>query len=270
MGQTSNILTLRKKELNQLNMDSKVFVYEEQLLQKIKQSLKIENIIVSESFLNLSENLAQLTVTGFVETKKLSEFKRNTSLVLQKANAKGLFKDAIYKTLLPSNSIYIEKPILKIKLIILNTYLSTGENKLKLKKLYISLKLFTGILFTRRFNLFIDFLKITLLFSELKINPTAYLNLLGKIFKVLQKRSHNKFVFFLKKLFTFIIRDNSNTIKGVKFIINGRIQGKPRANSTKILLGRVPTQTISANIKFAKTHVYTLYGAFGFKIWLHY
>ena len=84
------------------------------------------------------------------------------------------------------------------------------------------------------------------------------------------------FIAFLKNLAKILVTDLSrvpflnktNRIKGVKFLINGKLKGKTRANSILIVKGLVPAQTISANIDFSKTHVFTVYGVFGFKIWI--
>ena len=53
-------------------------------------------------------------------------------------------------------------------------------------------------------------------------------------------------------------------------MINGKLKGKLRASSLKILVGKIGTQTISSEIDFSKVHVYTIYGCFGIKIWVNY
>lgn len=142
------------------------------------------------------------------------------------------------------------------------------------KYLYIHFKRFINMLFSRRFNLFIDFIKLTSLFIKSKITSNNYLYLLSQIFRLLTKKKHSRFMYFLKFLFTRIIKMEAkfgNTlIKGVKFLINGKILGKPRSSSSRLLVGSVPIQTINANIQFSKVHVYTLYGVFGFKFWVYY
>ena len=59
-----------------------------------------------------------------------------------------------------------------------------------------------------------------------------------------------------------------SNIIGIKFIVNGKLQGKTRADSSCIQVGAVPAQTLDKNIDFSMLHVYTLYGAFGFRIWI--
>ena len=60
------------------------------------------------------------------------------------------------------------------------------------------------------------------------------------------------------------------SLAGLKFLLSGRIRGKSRSSSTLIQLGNVPTQTIIKKIDFASSHVYTLYGVFGIKMWSYF
>ena len=73
--------------------------------------------------------------------------------------------------------------ILAIKLVNLNNYL----DKELLNSFYRNFKRFVGVLFNRRFNLFIDFLKINSLFLKSKISSKLYLSILGQVFKILPK-----------------------------------------------------------------------------------
>jgi len=57
-------------------------------------------------------------------------------------------------------------------------------------------------------------------------------------------------------------------IKGLKFLIQGKLKGKPRSKSFLYTVGRIPVQTVTANIDFAKSHVFTIYGVFGMKLWI--
>ena len=48
------------------------------------------------------------------------------------------------------------------------------------------------------------------------------------------------------------------------------MMGKTRASTVKIEKGALSLTTINADCIENKLHVYTLYGAFGFKIWINY
>jgi ribosomal protein S3 len=81
---------------------------------------------------------------------------------------------------------------------------------------------------------------------------------------------------FLKVLFKSLIEisnnstnKNVNSVSGIKLLISGRLKGKPRSSTSCIQVGSIPSQSLDKNVNFSKIHVYTLYGAFGFKIWVH-
>jgi ribosomal protein S3 len=82
----------------------------------------------------------------------------------------------------------------------------------------------------------------------------------------------------LRSLFKLLTNKNLNvkinnlqikSILGIKFIIQGRLQGKPRASNNIILIGSVPTQAFQKNIDYSLNHIYTKLGAFGIKLWIH-
>jgi len=122
-------------------------------------------------------------------------------------------------------------------------------------------------LFVRRFNLYIDFLKLTTLLSTSFIETSSYLYILVQIFKNLSKKSHNNFMFFIKLLFKLLINLKFN-ILGLKLEISGKLKGKDRSSSAIIKEGRISTQTIDSNVTYAKSSVYTSLGAFGLKLWV--
>jgi len=101
-----------------------------------------------------------------------------------------------------------------------------------------------------------------------------YVFLLGEIFRRLTKKKHGKFLLFVKILFKFIItkykfRYVYDQILGIKFIISGKIKGKLRARNTSIQIGLIPISTQNKNIEFSKSHVFTIYGTYGIKVWVY-
>lgn len=180
--------------------------------------------------------------------------------------------DSFLKTLFYKNFNDLNSNVLSINLVNLNNYLDRDL----LNSFYKNFKRFVGVLFNRRFNLFIDFLKVNSLFLKSKISSKLYLLLLGQIFRILPKSKHGRFLLFLKILFKSLIdisksssNKKINSILGIKFLIGGRLKGKPRSSISCIQVGSVPSQSVDKNVDFSKIHVYTLYGAFGFKIWIH-
>nr|YP_009393353.1 ribosomal protein S3 [Symphyocladiella dendroidea]ARW61915.1 ribosomal protein S3 [Symphyocladiella dendroidea] len=57
-------------------------------------------------------------------------------------------------------------------------------------------------------------------------------------------------------------------ISGIKIQISGRLNGAEIARKEWVREGRVPLQTLRANIDYAYTRAHTIYGILGIKIWL--
>jgi ribosomal protein S3 len=124
---------------------------------------------------------------------------------------------------------------------------------------------FNKRLFSRRFTLFMDFIKLTRLFAIRKINIKAYIYALALVFKGLHKKVHGLFFIFLKTIMYRLIKDHKSAILGVKVIISGKLKGKQMASLKTISIGKLGTSTISADMNFARIHLYTLYGCYGIK-----
>lgn len=58
-------------------------------------------------------------------------------------------------------------------------------------------------------------------------------------------------------------------VKGVRIAISGRLGGAEMSRHEEIKRGRIPLQTIRANIDFARTCAYLPYGVIGVKAWIY-
>nr|QCI05454.1 ribosomal protein S3 [Crouania attenuata] len=65
-----------------------------------------------------------------------------------------------------------------------------------------------------------------------------------------------------------IQRAQKANIQGVKIQVSGRLNGAEIARKEWIREGRVPLQTLRANIDYAYTQAHTIYGILGIKVWL--
>lgn len=196
----------------------------------------------------------------FVKTKSRRKKKSKKFLTKRKAS-KNIGVAKTLSTLtehLHSNNLIINKIIL----------LNKQVNLRIVRIMHSNLRFFKKMLFSRRFDLYYDFLKLTSLLITKKVRIDVYNNILGKIFRFLMKKSHNKFFSFLKKLSHILTR--SSTIEGIKFGINGKLKGKLRAKSFRLEVGKIGIQTITSDIDFSKVHINTLYGCFGLKTWIKY
>lgn len=274
MGQKSNVLTLRKKQ-NSLSFsgnekESIKFLRGLQFLKSFEQLLKKKNILLVESQINFVGNKVYLDLYVFFKVSKLIHYRKKTLKSIKSSQFLNVKKKAI--TFLTREFSSLKSNFILLKLNVINKKV----NKKLVRFFYSKLKRFPGILFSRRFNFFIDFLKATSLFSERYLSLKAYLSFIGLIFKVLQKKTHGRFLLFLRVVFDLIVYSSrvkrlssKSDIKGLKFVLNGKIKGKARASSNCSLFGRVPNSTITKDIIFAKFDVYTLYGVFGLKAWVY-
>ena len=57
-------------------------------------------------------------------------------------------------------------------------------------------------------------------------------------------------------------------VKGVKIQVAGRLNGAEIARSEWVRAGRVPLQTLRADIDYATKEANTIYGILGIKVWL--
>jgi small subunit ribosomal protein S3 len=58
-------------------------------------------------------------------------------------------------------------------------------------------------------------------------------------------------------------------VKGVRVAISGRLGGAEMSREEEIKRGRVPLQTIRADIDFAREQAYLPYGVIGVKVWIY-
>lgn len=95
-------------------------------------------------------------------------------------------------------------------------------------------------------------------------NPDAEAELIGDfIVEQLEKR-----VAFRRAVRKGISRAQAANIQGIKVQVSGRLNGAEMARSEWIREGRVPLQTLRANIDYAEKRANTIYGVLGIKIWL--
>ena len=63
-------------------------------------------------------------------------------------------------------------------------------------------------------------------------------------------------------------RAQKQNVNGIKIQVSGRLNGAEMARSEWIREGRVPLQTLRADIDYATKEAHTIYGILGIKVWL--
>lgn len=258
MGQKSNTTTLRgtNRPLNLYLSNPKLFTKLTMFLDRLNDLLTTKNILVLDKTLNIVNNSCYISLELFYKSIKTASYKKK-------------YINLIYKKNIRSKLLSIFSALNQSIFIITLKNMNKQVNKAVLSFIYSKLKMFISTIFSRRFNLFIDFLKLTSLLVEKKIDANQYIRILANVFKLLPKQSHTRYLFFLKYTFKVLTSDQlDNRVKGIKFVIQGKLQGKPRSTVYSIKEGSVSVQKLTQDISFSRAHAYTLLGAFGLRIWI--
>lgn len=274
MGQKANLISLRKnieKVLLINTLNSELFVKSFVFLNFFERFCNIKNILISFKTISLVSNKIYFYFEVFFRTNKLMFYKK------KQVNKVLLDKKTFYNSKITSFlTSFFDKTnpnLVCLSLNVVNLNLTKNYYLKFLKQVYVFNKRFLFVLFDRRLNLFIDFIKIVVLFVFNKISINIFLFTLCQIFKNISKAKHTKFLLFVRELFIYLTSihlNGVNTILGLKLVINGKVKGKTRASSTCIKKGSVPIQSLSKKIEYSKSHVFTRYGVFGFQVWVHF
>jgi ribosomal protein S3, bacterial type len=74
---------------------------------------------------------------------------------------------------------------------------------------------------------------------------------------------------FRKVMKQAISRIERSGAQGAKVVIGGRLNGAEIARSEKLVWGKVPLNTLRADIDYARGAAHTSYGAIGIKVWVY-
>lgn len=244
----TNCLT-KSKRLN--------FLENYNLISGLEQLLSTKSILCNSPSLLKSNSNYKIQVFAFYRTKSLLKYRRklkNDSNEILASSSKNVV------------DLFFERNSGNIELICLNRQI----NKDCVKKDYSFYRRYKHQLFTRNYNLWLDFIKATNLVIKKVADVSVLLNLFGLLFKHLNKRRHGKFKQFVTGLFEHILKTYSTEIKGLKLVVSGRLSAKPRSSISKIERGTLNLTCKDANVHSTQMHVYTIYGAFGLKLYINY
>jgi small subunit ribosomal protein S3 len=99
-------------------------------------------------------------------------------------------------------------------------------------------------------------------FEVKKVDLDATL-LAGLVAEQLEKR-----IAFRRAIREALQRAEKQNVNGIKIQVSGRLNGAEMARSEWIREGRVPLQTLRADIDYATAEANTIYGILGIKVWL--
>lgn len=261
MGQKAVLNSLRLKNNMLICSTSSYYIPLLQYFFHLKNTASKKGIMITRMNITIASNSILLFFDFFYTTRKIIWYKKRSRSLLKKitSNKKDIKLKSFFDEYL--KNLRINKYILKIRA--LNRFANLTFSRF----LYTKLRKFTSTLFSRRFYLWIDFLKATSLFCFAFLEAEILLKFFLNIFKVLPKRSHNRYLAFLKTYFRTLL--DAKKIKGFKFLISGKLGGKLRSSSKYIKDGLLPSRIEEKPLIYAKNHVYTLLGTFGGKLWIY-
>jgi len=102
----------------------------------------------------------------------------------------------------------------------------------------------------------------------IKVSEIEFVDLEAKLLADLVAEQLEKRIAFRRATRTILQRAQRQNVNGIKIQVSGRLNGAEIARSEWIREGRVPLQTLRADIDYATTEANTIYGVLGIKIWL--
>lgn len=270
MGQKSIVITLKKMIKNPnlslvLDRSPKHLQVSIKLQNTLERLLQRKKIMVIKKTLNINNNQLNMSLTLYFRTSRVDGLKKKLNGTANKLSVEFLTK------LIHNNSLNFNPNFILLKLNIINKVL----NKSLISLIYLKIKKFERLLFTRRLNVFFDFVKSSSLLCLNKLSVSAYLSILIEIFKVLPKNLHSRFFLFLNVVIYLLVKDKKvkdlskgSNIDGIRVSISGKLKGKLRKASVRNQVGKIPSQSTERNTTFSKMNAHTRIGVFGFKMWL--
>jgi small subunit ribosomal protein S3 len=102
----------------------------------------------------------------------------------------------------------------------------------------------------------------------IKIFEVEKVDLEAKLLANLVAEQLEKRIAFRRAIRTALQRAQKENVNGIKIQVSGRLNGAEIARSEWIREGRVPLQTLRADIDYATSEANTIYGVLGIKVWL--
>lgn len=102
----------------------------------------------------------------------------------------------------------------------------------------------------------------------IKVSEIEFVDLEAKLLADLVAEQLEKRIAFRRATRTVLQRAQRQNVNGIKIQVSGRLNGAEIARSEWVREGRVPLQTLRADIDYATTEAKTIYGILGIKIWL--
>ena len=202
MGQKSNILTVRKAlvQYNSAEKNQNQFVLTYLVLQHLQKLFLKSDVCLLKCNVQERSNKIYIIFDLFFRTRKIIKLKKFfKKLKFKNISKESYFLGSIIKFIKAKFSSFL----IYFKFAVLNRLL-IKKNKLRKKLLvefYELFRRYSKLLFPRRVNFFLDFIKFSVLLFCGFLRISFFIKVLAEIFTILQKKRHSFFLQFIKFFF---------------------------------------------------------------------
>ncbi len=196
MGQKSNVLTIRKAlpQFNSIEKNQNQFVLIHLVLQHLQKLFFKSDVCLLNFTVQENSNKIYVNFDLFFRTRKLIRYKKFLKRI--KPNVQSFcFINSIIRFIKAKFSIFL----INFKFLVFNRLL-LKKNKFRKKLLvefYNLFRRYSKLLFPRRVNFFLDFIKLSVLLFCGFLRVSFFIKLLAEIFTILQKKRHSFFFQFV-------------------------------------------------------------------------
>lgn len=195
----------------------------------------------------------------YIREKKLNYYKKKWK------NKKQMILNRFNLKLLDVLKTYFKN---KVKIILVFQKNNKGKSlRLKNKEALIFRRIVMQLRFYNKFKYFKELLNILIIIFKKKSTAQLLVNYL--VFQMSLSQQHTNFLRFLKQSLLLLFKANITSVKGLKLIIKGRINGVARASIKGLEIGDVPRNTLKKSVNLFTAVSYTNNGTLGVKLWLY-
>ena len=244
--------------LKVIKIINKILKKENILKQKSKYKKKKKKIFFFFYFFFFFFNSAKKRIF-YIREKKLNYYKKKWK------SKKQMILNRFNMQLLEVLKVYFNN---KIKITLLFQKMNKGSSlRLKNKEAHIFRRIIMQLRYYMKFKYFKELVNIIII--VLKKKESAQLLVDYLVFQMSLSQQHNKYIRFLKQSLLLFFKSKIASIKGLKFLLKGRINGVARASIRGIEIGDIPRNSLKKSVNLYKSTSYTNNGTLGVKLWVY-
>jgi hypothetical protein len=267
-----------RKYLDQFLGELGIYLHDYKVFQTAKSLHLYVSYFASSKVVNNLQKIKRKKATVRLNTIKtqISVFSRNKTAAYKKYDKFFEVKKFVYQTVLSKNdflqqvletlTLFLTKRIDIViifqqvrKGLSLNLNGVSNSDKKTVKNRFLTLRKHA------KEPSFVDMLNVLILCLNLKNSGKILAEFIAN--RLQNTKKHNQFFYLLRSTLISLQKTKIFNINGIKIRIKGRLSGKARSTSKLIVIGQVPTQTLTDHVDFAEATSYTTNGTFGIKVW---